>query len=176
MYATLFFPRSYNERKMCVGHENTGADFIWYRMSQSASLAGGNPCLGSGKVCTGSMVLLSSEHRHWELLAQSGIPTHCMANCPEIVSPGNQGAMRHRKLIQPVFLGKVRWNNIHHSVSGVTVLAYRCRLGKVWWQRLFFVRATLKVANLDSLQEHLLFSLSPLPWISVVYMDYQFQC
>ncbi|KAF2974586.1 hypothetical protein EK904_001453 [Melospiza melodia maxima] len=47
----------------------------------------------TGKVCTDRMVLLGRE-----LLAQSGIPTHCMANCPEIVSPGCHQA---QKLIPP---------------------------------------------------------------------------
>lgn len=131
---TFFSLRSCPERKRCVVHDGTGADFVWYWMPQSASLAAGDPCLGSRKVCTGSVVLLGREHRHWELLAQTGILTHCTANCPEIVSPGSLGATRHRKLIQPVFWGKVCWKYTHHSGSGVTVLAHGCRSGKAWRQ------------------------------------------
>lgn len=173
---TFFSLRSCPERKICVVHDSTGADFVWYWMPQSASLAAGHPCLGSRKVCTGSVVLLGREHRHWELLAQTGILTHCMANCPEIVSPGSLGATRHRKLTQPVFWGKVCWKYTHHSGSGVTVLAHGCRSGKAWRQNYyFFVRATLKVEKLENLRAHEPFSLSPLPWISVVYMDHQFQ-
>lgn len=103
MHATLFYLRSCTERKICVVHENTGADFVWHWMPQSASLAGRDPCLGRGKVCTGSLVLLGSEHRHWELQAQSGMPTHTWQTALRLYP---LEAWVPWQLIQPVLRGK----------------------------------------------------------------------
>lgn len=57
------------------------------------------PTLGAGSHAQA----VSGEHRHWELLGHSGLP----AQCPGVIPAGKLGALGHREVMQPLFLGKV---------------------------------------------------------------------
>lgn len=105
LHATFFPPRSCTKRKIFVKHGNTGENFVWYQIPQSASLAAGDRCLGSGRMCRGSendgLVLLSRECKHREILGHSGFPARPMANWSGVIPGGKRGSLGHREVIQP---------------------------------------------------------------------------
>lgn len=101
----FFCPRSCTKRKIFVKHGNTGENFVWYQIPRSASLAVGDRCLGSGRMCRDSendgLVLLSRECKHREILGHSGFPARPVANWPGVIPGGKRGSLGHREVTQP---------------------------------------------------------------------------